>query len=97
MGPYFPVPLGFGFSNVVAIVAAFVVAATILGASVVSTILPLAARASDLVRHLILRLGVVDVLAVTTLLVTIAIGFLALVAVLLDATCAWVSMLVYSV
>ena len=43
MGPYFPIPLGFGFSNVVAIVAAFVVAATILSASVVSTILPLAA------------------------------------------------------
>ena len=42
MGPYFPVPLGFGFSNLVAIVAAFVVGATILSASVVSTILPLA-------------------------------------------------------
>lgn len=64
MGPYFPVPLGFGFSNVVAIVAAFVVVATTLGASVVSTMLPLATRAADLVRHLILRLGVVDVLAV---------------------------------
>lgn len=42
MGPYFPVPLGFDFSNVVAIVAAFAVAATILSAGVVSTILPLA-------------------------------------------------------
>lgn len=33
--------------------------------------------------------------AVTTLLVTIAISFLALVAVLLDTACAWVSTLIY--